>query len=635
MKFVSKFKSYLNKIKQVENNIVLSTTGFLEVYERNIALEKEIELRTTELNQANQTILTLQNIWDMLNSSQPLSNVLDKIVNSLHGEMGYVNSTILQMVEDTQGIAFYPKSYSASPVIKEIASHLKDPVDRLRIPYDESSIIIKSIKDKKIYHSKKVVDVFKFLLTNFPKDKIDEVLTLTVSKCVITIPLYKNNEDFGCLLVFSGREEPTDNELNFLQLFANQIELAITIADLFEEVKKQAITDPLTGLFNRRYFEENIIKEAERSLRLKQPFSLVSLDLDYLKKINDTYGHQYGDIAIQTIADVIKRKARSIDIPARIGGEEFNLLLPGIDSYGALIAAERVRAAIEAQKVDKVGTITASIGVATFLEHSDRVDELIELADQAMYKAKIAGRNRVEITKPQKETDWQKIAIGTFIDILSKRRIPVPDEVSGEISGKLEKISLTGKKSSEVLYSVVDLISQTYNNDHKTGTTKSKLLLAVMLAKKLGLTKDEIDKLKIAMLLYDIGNIMIPEDIFNKTEPLTDEEKVKIRTHPIIAARDILKPISNIQDIIPIIEHHHENWDGTGYPNKISGNEIPITSQIILLIDAYYALLHDRPYRKAYDQEKAIEIIRCGANKQWNDKLVDEFIYLIRNEPLE
>lgn len=635
MKLVSKFKSYLNKIKQVENNIVLSTTGFLEVYERNIALEKEIELRTVELNQANQTMLTLQNIWDMLNSSQPLSNVLDKIVNSLHGEMGYVNSTILQKTEDTQGIAFFPKSYSTSLVIKEVASFLNEPVDKMRIPYKDDSIIAKSIRDKKICHTKDFVGVLKYLLSDLPKDKVDEFLSLTASKCVIIIPLYKNEKDFGALLVFSAREEPTDTELNFLQLFAGQIELAITIADLFEEVKKQAITDPLTGLYNRRYFEENIIKEAERSLRLKQPFSLISLDLDYLKSINDKYGHQYGDIAIKTISDVIKKKARSIDIPARIGGEEFNLLLPGIDSYGALIAAERVRAAIEAQKVEKIGNITASIGVATFLEHSDRVDELIELADQAMYKAKIAGRNRVEITKPQKETDWQRIAIGTFVDILSKRRIPVPDDIAGEISEKLDKISLTGKNSKEVLYSVVDLISQTYSNIHKTGTTKSKLLLAVMLAKRIGLTKDEIDKLKIAMLLYDIGNIMIPEDIFNKKDPLTDDEKIKIKTHPIIAARDILKPISNIQDIIPIIEHHHENWDGSGYPNNISGNEIPITSQIILLIDAYYALLHDRPYRRAYDQEKAIEIIRCGANKQWNEKLVEEFIYLIRNEPLE
>ncbi len=635
MSIFSKFKSYLNKINQVENNIALRTTGFLEVYERNIVLEQEIELRTKELNQANQTLLTLSNIWDMMNSSQPLSNVLEKIVASLHGEMGYVNSTIIQLTESPSGKFFLPKSYSITPIIQRVIDYLDFPLDKFKIPYIEESIFAKALNEKKILHTQEVNSLIRNLLLEFPQQHIEEVLSIAVSKCVIVVPLFKHSEPFGCLIVSSEREIPTDTELNFLNLFANQIELAITIAGLFEEVKKQAVTDPLTGLFNRRYFEDSIIKEAERSLRLKQPFSLISLDLDYLKTINDTFGHQYGDIAIKTIADVIKKKARSIDIPARIGGEEFNIILPGIDSYGALIAAERVRAAIEAADVDKVGHITASIGVATFLEHSDRVDELIELADQAMYKAKISGRNQVQITKLQKESNWQKVAVGAFMDILTKNRIPVPQDVAKELAEKLDKVTVTGKNSKEVLYSVVDMISRTYNYMHQTGETKSKLLLAVMLAKRLDLTKAEVDKLKVAMLLYDIGNIMIPENILNKSGPLTPDEKKQVQSHPVIAAKEILQPISSIQDVIPIIEFHHENWDGTGYPKKISGNEIPITSQIILLVDAYFALTQDRPYRTAYTVDEAISIIKEGRGKQWNEKLVEEFIYIVKNENAE
>ena len=632
MTIFSKFKSYLNKINQVENNIVLRTTGFLEVYERNIALEQEIELRTKELNQANQTLLTLSNIWDMMNSSQPLSNVLEKIVNSLHGEMGYVDSVIIQLHDDSKGKYFLPKSYSVSPLIEKINENLEFPLDKFKIPYLEDALFVKALQEKKIQHTPDVDTLVKNLLSDFPSENIKAAINLKTSKCVIVVPLYKHSEPFGCLIVTSARDIPTDTELNFLNLFANQIELAITIAGLFEEVKKQAVTDPLTGLFNRRYFEESIIKEAERSLRLKQPFSLISLDLDYLKTINDTYGHQYGDIAIKTISDVIKKKARSIDIPARIGGEEFNIILPGIDSYGALIAAERVRAAIEAENVDKVGHITASIGVATFLEHSDRVDELVELADQAMYKAKISGRNQVQITKLQKESNWQKVAVEAFVDILTKNRIPAPVDIAKELSDKLDKVSVTGKNSKEVLYSVVDMISKTYNYMHQTGETKSKLLLAVKLAKRLDLTRSEVDKLKVAMLLYDIGNIMVPENIFNKKGPLTKDEKKQIQAHPVIAAKEILQPITSIQDVIPIIEYHHENWDGTGYPQKISGNEIPVTSQIILLVDAFFALTQDRPYRTAYNAEEAMEIISTGSGKQWNEKLVDEFITLIKNE---
>ena len=367
-------------------------------------------------------------------------------------------------------------------------------------------------------------------------------------------------------------------------------------------------------------------------MRLKQPFSLVSLDLDYLKRINDTYGHQYGDIAIKTISNVLKKEARSIDIPARIGGEEFSLLLPGVDSNGAMIAAERIRKSIENQVIETIGGITASIGVATFLEHSDRIDELTELADQAMYKAKISGRNQVQMAQREDSSNWQKTAIDTFMDIIAKKRIPMDDNVSKALNQKLEKIKEKNTNVNDVLYSIVDMISQTYNHMYKAGTTKSKLILAVMLAKRLDLSADEINNLRIALLLYDIGNIMIPETILNKKEPLTEEEKAVIKTHPVIAAREILKPISNIQDVIPIIENHHENWDGNGYPERKSGVEIPITSQIVLLVDAFYAMSQDRPYRQAYDIDEIISIIKSEAGKQWNEKLVDDFIYVVKND---
>ena len=445
---------------------------------------------------------------------------------------------------------------------------------------------------------------------------------ITSQSCAI-VPLKNNNNNFGCVIIASNRAEITDTENNFLTLFANQIELAVTVADLFEEVKKQAITDPLTGLFNRRYFEENIIKEAERSLRLNQPFSLISMDLDYLKRINDTYGHQFGDIAIKTIANVLKKEARSIDIPARIGGEEFNLLLPGVDTNGAFI---------ENQVIDTIGGITASIGVATFLKHSDRIDELTELADQAMYKAKLNGRNQVQIASSKSQYDWQQTAIDTFFDILSKKLIPVSDEVSKTIFQKLNKVKIDNKNSEETLFSITDIISQIYNRKYKEGTTKSKLALAEMLARKLELPEIEIDKLRLAILLYDIGNTMIPDEIFNKKEPLTQEEKEIIKTHPVIAAREILKPISKIQDIIPIIESHHENWDGNGYPNQKTGADIPITSQIVLLVDSFFAMSQDRPYRNAYNTDEIIDIIKSESGTRWNSKLVDDFVYVLKNE---
>ena len=614
----------------------------VDVYQRNIELEHEIKSKTEELNKANNTMLTMSNIWEMMNSSEPLANVLDTIVNSLKDHMGYVNTMVVTKEADENGNYFIVKSVSESKTIEKLAkTNDLINVKEYHIPAPESSILVQALKEHDIKDTKDVQNVIHDFLVNLSYEFVQEVVKTTPSKSIIVVPLYrKQNEsylpptEFGCMIVFSERSEVTDVEVNFLKLFANQIEIAITIAGLFEEIRKQAVTDPLTGLYNRRYFEENINREAERALRLGQPFSLVSLDLDHLKTINDTYGHQYGDVAIQTISNVLKQKARSIDVPARIGGEEFNVLLPGVDSYGAMMAAERIRAAIEATPLEKIGNVTASIGVATFLEHSKNVFELTELADQAMYQAKINGRNQVKLTQKTKDVNWQKIAVNAFLDIISKQRVQIPPEIAGEITAKLNSVAnKSPKDTKEVIYSVVDIITQSYNSTYQSGFTKSKLMLAVKLAKEMNMSEEETDKLKIAILLYDIGNIMIPEDIFKKEDELTDDEKELIKSHPVIAARDILKPISSIQDIIPIIEKHHENWDGTGYPGKVSGEDIPLASQIILLIDAYYALTQDRPYRKAFTIEEAADIIRKGAGTKWNKELVDKFIPLVlRND---
>ena len=636
MNIFSGFKDILGQINKIDGSIYLKGKDFADIYAKNIALEEEIAARTKELEQANKTILTLNSVWDMMNSSQPLSSMLDKIVSILHEDMGYHFAGILRLYNENKDEPYLMvKSASDNKSVEKAMLLLNNKLENYKIPYLENSIIAKSIKERQIYSTPDIKGVIKMFLPALKEEEINEVMSLINSKICSIVPLHNANNYFGCVVVTSEREDVTDTEINFLTLFANQIELAITVAGLFEEVKKQAITDPLTGIFNRRCFEDNIVKEAERSLRLKQPFSLISMDLDFLKKINDTYGHQYGDIAIKTIANVLKKEARSIDIPARIGGEEFNLLLPGVDSKGAYIAAERIRKSIESQVIDTIGGITASIGVATFLEHSDRIDELMEMADQAMYKAKLNGRNQVQIAQQQNEVNWQQIAIETFLDILAKKRIPVSNETAQSISIKLQKIKTKDKNSKDILFSIVDILSQTYNQMYKTGTTKSKLLLAVMLAKKLDLPKDEIDKLRIAILLYDIGNIMIPEEILNKKGPLTEEEKNIIQQHPVIAAREILKPISNIQDIIPIIESHHENWDGKGYPGNKSGIEIPITSQIVLLVDAFYAMSQDRPYRHAYTVDEIINIIKNEAGKQFNEKLVDDFIYVVKNETIQ
>lgn len=630
MGFFDKIRDFQNQISEVENSIHNNKQDFLEIYEKNIQLEKEITERKKDLDIANQRMLTLHHIWEMMNSSKPLSSVLDTIVKMLQGDLGYLHSCIIKKKEDSDGDYLEIITQSDDELSKRLDNIIGKPVGALRLSYDEQGFFAKSLYNKDIVQTVDLRAGLRMVAPYFSEDLIRKILDSAKSRSIIIIPLYALNVDFGWLVVFSPRNVAEDAELDFLKLFAQQIELAITIADLFQVVKNQALTDPLTTLYNRRFFEESLEKEYTRAQRTRQPFTIISLDLDYLKQINDKFGHSFGDIAIKTVADVLKKNARSIDVAARIGGEEFDLLLPGVDSCGGLIAAERIRTAISECSLSQIGQITASLGVVTFPEHSSSLDELMELVDQAMYKAKRNGRNQVQLAKAISEISWQEVAMETFMEILSKHKINVPKDISKDIQNKLSKKSKEDAVlPKENLYSIADMLAKTYNPKHKEGITKSKVQLAIKLAKLFELPEDEINKLRIATLLYDVGNLMLPKELLQKTEPLSIDEINEIKKHPIIAAREILKPISQIQDVIPIIEHHHENWDGSGYPGKVSGEDIPLSSQIILIIDAFFAMTEPRSYRDALSSIKALELIKNDANKKWNQELVKEFVNLI------
>ena len=626
MSFFESFKNFKNKLDKVESTVYSGSDSLLEVYEKNAKLEAEIVARTKELDRANRQMLTLQHIWEMMNSSKPLSSVLNAIVNSLQGELGYLYSFIVKERNDNNGKYLQIVASSRDDMGTKFSEYFNCDLSEYRMHFPEFDEVKNAIKNNQIYQSKELVKLISGFIPEIDNSKVANFLKEAKMKSYILVPLLSKHTHFGSLIVFSSRENISNSELNFLGLFAKQIELAITIADLFQAVKEQAITDGMTGLYNRRYFEEYIKKEAIRAMRQNQKFTVIGIDLDHLKQINDTYGHNYGDIAIKAIAEVLKNNARSIDIAARMGGEEFNLILPAVDIEGGCIAAERIRKAIESIELEKIGHITARLGVATYPDQSDDLEELLELTDQAMYESKRNGRNRVTIAKPSYETSWQEVAVNTFVDILSKHRIPMDAVTSRLLTEKLMDMN------NDRLYQVADTLVQSYNPQHQFGGMKQKVELATMLAKRFDLSKEAIDKLKIAILLYDIGNTMLPKELLNKREPLSEEDKSSIKQHPVIAAREILKPISNIVDIIPIIEKHHENWNGTGYPGKISGDEIPIESQIILIIDSYFALIEKRPYREALSSDDAIKTIQAEINKKWNAKLAEEFISLVKTD---
>ena len=626
---VNKVGTFKDKVNVLEDNFLDERKRFKNTFERNLLLEREITERTDELNQANKSLLTLKHIWSTMNSAEPLSEVLSTVINGLSDELGYLYCFVFQIYNFESGTRLKIRSANENSFSTKMHDILQSSIFSYDIPLScENNIIVNALKNREIVKIKNFKELFQGAVPEIEDEKLEAIDKLLGNRAISILPIIVQGEPFGCLITISIRSEIGSTEKNFLSLFAGQIELAVTIANLFEQIKKQAITDGLTSLYNRRHFDQCLTAEVERASRLNQPFTLITLDLDHLKKINDTHGHSVGDEAIKQIGVILKKNARSVDIAARFGGEEFAIILPGIEIEGGLIAAERLRAAIAEAQIKESIPISASIGVATFLKHTESIGELLELADQAMYLAKKNGRNRVEVANKQEETDWQRLIVNTFIELLVKQQIPAASQIVKDI--QLNK--LQGENLFDIMNCIYCSLSQACNNIYKNEYLDEKLFLVTELAKKSDLSDEEIEKLKIACVLHNIGSHLLPEKILIKPGPLTNEERKQVLEHPLLSAKEILRPLKSTGYIINIIEHHHENWDGTGYPGILSGETIPKGSRILYVINAYYAMIDDRPYRKALAPEKAFEMLINGAGTVWDPQIVDQFISILRNK---
>jgi diguanylate cyclase (GGDEF)-like protein len=215
--------------------------------------------------------------------------------------------------------------------------------------------------------------------------------------CSLEIPITYRNGTIGVLLI----EDDTpfrnweDEEVLMAKTVSDQLSVAISRARLFRQIQTQAMTDALTKIYNHGYFQDRLDRETKLADRYNQQVSLILMDLDHLKRINDTWGHRSGDLTLCHVASIMKSTVRDVDVCARYGGEEFVIILPQCDRENAMKVAERLREAIASRSVPKVGQVTASIGVATYPTGAKNNEELVEMADRAMYLAKAAGRNRV------------------------------------------------------------------------------------------------------------------------------------------------------------------------------------------------------------------------------------------------
>lgn len=454
----------------------------------------------------------------------------------------------------------------------------------------------------------------------------DRGIVVPATVGVVTLVPLVHGEYFKAALcmVSTDRSRPyPEKDMKMVGDLAERVAVVISHAELYKQIEQQAVTDPMTGLFNRRHFNEQLSRELDRFQRHGHPLSYIMIDLDYLKKINDTLGHQFGDEAIKHIANVLKRQVRDVDTAARYGGEEFVILLPVTDVKSARIAAERICAAIREKPVEGVGTVTASVGVATFPYDAPDRDSLTELADQALYLAKHRGRNQVcsvsEDLKPSLEKRGEEALEVQQEAIKARSREFASLDVS-----LIAEHGILG-----IMGAIVKIIEakDAYDNERSPRAAE----FAGRLAQSLHLSKEHVTIISLAAVLHNMGKIALPEEILKKKGPLTIDERRLIEQSPAIGAK-ILEPARHLHRVAAVIEAYHEHWDGSGYPKGLKAEEIPLESRIIALVDAYIAMTSDRPYRKALTHEQAVDLIKEGSDKEWDPRLVKLFLSILQKE---
>ncbi|TET08029.1 diguanylate cyclase, partial [Candidatus Aerophobetes bacterium] len=403
-------------------------------------------------------------------------------------------------------------------------------------------------------------------------------------KTLASFPLMEEGDVVGTLVVSSTLPDAfAEEEIKTLSVLSYQAAVVLKSARLFEENVKFSVTDPLTGIYNSRYFYDGLRREINRTTRYGGTTSVIMFDLDGFKNYNDLYGHQAGDYVLREVAQRMLRYCRQTDILARYGGDEFVILLPQTDQRGCIKLGERIRLGLEeglfaGKRGELRCKVTVSGSVITSPQDGDEVEDLMRKLDILLYVAKWMGENRV----------YSPSTISLqFIQDQLLERVDQKDHYTRQHSERVSEYATT-------------------------------------LARKMNLDKEQIEVIRISSLVHDVGKIGIPEVTLNKPGELDEQERSLIRAYPRNSAKIIrLSPLP--REIIPLILHHHERWDGTGYPQGLKGEEIPLGARIIGLADAYDAMSVERPYRGSLKPQEVVEEIKKLAGSQFDPTLVEIF----------
>lgn len=367
-----------------------------------------------------------------------------------------------------------------------------------------------------------------------------------------------------------------------------------------ERLKNLANEDGLTGVYNHRFFQDSLRMKIISSEKQNKPVSLIFIDIDYFKHYNDLYGHQKGDAVLKKLGNLLKDNIRKGDIAARYGGEEFAVILPNTIEEEAILIAENIRSLVEktyfeGEENQPNGKITISMGISTYPDKAKNDRELINSADDALYRAKFFNKNRVE----------------TYTSIL--------DELKKDIE----------EKDIDLVTSIKTLISVINAKDRYTyGHSERVVMYSRLLAQKLQLSEEDTKTLIYGAYMHDIGKINISKEILNKKMPLNNEEWEILKQHSMNGV-EIIKSVESLNDVAPLILYHHERYDGNGYPERLRGEDIPFLARILVVVDSFDAMTSNRPYNKRKTYEEAIEELKRCSGTQFDPFITMQFIEVI------
>lgn len=512
----------------------------------------------------------------------------------------------------------------------------------------EDTVRVECVSDKayKVVAYDRDLDIYEIFKKNFQADqaiisndaasdrRLDPFHKILKSGFAIQslffIPITYEQKLQGLLAGYKCEAKANWSRINetFMKAVVDQVAVGVVNARLYATVQRQATTDGLTGLFNHRTGQEKLADQMKQAERYQRRVSVIMLDVDHFKSINDTHGHPAGDTVLKSVAKLIRNNCRDVDIPVRYGGEEFLLVLPEVTQEGATVVAERIRVALKSEPIkheDVEINITGSFGVASFPDDADSQQAMLDLADKAMYLSKRLGRDQVHTAAD--------LLFEPAVEEEKKTEDVAKDMRDGPFTPPV--ISEEARQHEELVPEVVDMVKSLaaslyaksdYNKQHHLEVAR----MSELLAKVMGLSAQQVEQIRVAGLLHDVGVLQLPPELLHKEGRLTKEEREQVNQHATLGAQ-MLRPVRALKDICEILENHHERWDGTGYPKGLKGENIPLPARIVAIVDSYHAMISERPYRPAMTHEEALRVLKDGAGKQWDPFLIEIFSAVMKS----